>query len=120
MSLDHAINQLRKNGYKMNPQRQEILNAFIANNNNLPQRAEEIYRKVVERYPNINIDTVCRNLNELLDLGVISKLNFREGKSRYQLTLQRNLMVSGAMGTVRASPKRSEGPKGRRWNCPVA
>jgi len=22
------------------------------------------------------------------------------------------------MGTVRASPKRSEGPKGRRWNRP--
>ena len=27
-------------------------------------------------------------------------------------------MGSGAMGTVRASPKRSEGPKGRRWNRP--
>ncbi|MFZ5966705.1 MAG: hypothetical protein ACOYVK_05950 [Bacillota bacterium] len=25
---------------------------------------------------------------------------------------------SGAMGTVRAFPKRSEGPKGKRWNCP--
>jgi len=44
VSLDHAINQLRKNDYKMTTQRQEILKAFIANNNNLPQRAEEIYR----------------------------------------------------------------------------
>ncbi|MFZ5966985.1 MAG: hypothetical protein ACOYVK_07395 [Bacillota bacterium] len=26
--------------------------------------------------------------------------------------------VSGVMGTVRAFPKRSEGPKGKRWNCP--
>jgi hypothetical protein len=34
------------------------------------------------------------------------------------IVLQRNSKVSGAMGTVRASPKRSEGPKGRRWNCP--
>ena len=34
------------------------------------------------------------------------------------ITLQRNLKVSGAMGTVRASPKRSKGPKGRRWNRP--
>jgi len=34
------------------------------------------------------------------------------------LSLQRNLKVSGAMGTVRASPKRSEGPKGRRSNRP--
>lgn len=27
-------------------------------------------------------------------------------------------MISGAMGTVRASTKRSEGPKGRRLNRP--
>ncbi|MFZ5968898.1 MAG: hypothetical protein ACOYVK_17215 [Bacillota bacterium] len=26
--------------------------------------------------------------------------------------------ISGAMGTVRAFPKRSEGPQGKRWNCP--
>ncbi|MDO9535110.1 MAG: hypothetical protein Q7J85_07215 [Bacillota bacterium] len=26
--------------------------------------------------------------------------------------------VSGAMGTVRSSPEQSEGPTGRRWNCP--
>ncbi|MFZ5967009.1 MAG: hypothetical protein ACOYVK_07515 [Bacillota bacterium] len=25
---------------------------------------------------------------------------------------------SGAMGTVRAFPKRSEGPEGKRWNRP--
>ena len=34
----------------------------------------------------------------------------------FLLTLQRNLMVSGAMG--RFERPRSEGPKGRRWNCP--
>jgi len=31
VSLDHAIKLLRKNGYKITPQRQEILNAFIGN-----------------------------------------------------------------------------------------
>ncbi|MFZ5966670.1 MAG: hypothetical protein ACOYVK_05775 [Bacillota bacterium] len=25
--------------------------------------------------------------------------------------------MSEAMGTVRAFPKRSEGPQGKRWNC---
>ena len=84
---DYAIEQFRKNGYKITPQRQEILQAFMDNNNNQPLSAEEVHRKVVERYPNISLDTVYRNLNVFLEIGIISKLSFREGKSRYELDL---------------------------------
>lgn len=87
MKEDYVIEQFRKNGYKITPQRQEILKAFMGNNNNQPLSAEEVHRKVVERYPNIGLDTVYRNLSVLLDLGIISKLNFRESKSRYELNL---------------------------------
>lgn len=38
--------------------------------------------------------------------------------STVKLILQRNLAISEAMGTVRASQLRSEGPKGRRWKRP--
>lgn len=86
MKEDSAIERFRKNGYKITPQRQEILKVFM--DNNLPLSAEEVHRKVVERYPNISLDTVYRNLNVLLDLGIISKLDFiLEGKSRYELNL---------------------------------
>lgn len=84
MKEDYAIEQFRKNGYKITPQRQEIFKAFM-DDNKLPLSAEEVHRKVIERYPNISIDTVYRNLNVLLELGIISKLNFREGKGRYEL-----------------------------------
>ncbi|OPY58961.1 MAG: Ferric uptake regulation protein [Pelotomaculum sp. PtaU1.Bin065] len=85
MKEDYVIEQFRKNGYKITPQRQEILKAFMGNNDNHPLSAEEIHRKVVESYPNVGIDTVYRNLIVFLDLGIINKLNFREGKSRYEL-----------------------------------
>ena len=85
MKEDHAIEQFRKNGYKITPQRQEILKAFMSNNNNLPLSAEEVHRKVVERYPNIGIDTVYRNLIVFVGLGIVNKLNFHEGKSLYEL-----------------------------------
>lgn len=81
----YAIEQFRKNGYKITPQRQEILQAFRDNNKNLPLSAEEVHRKVLERFPNISLDTVYRNLHVFLELGIISKLSFREGKSRYEL-----------------------------------
>jgi len=82
---DYAIEQFRKKGYKITPQRQEILRVFIGNIDSHPLSAEEVYRKVVERYPNIGIDTIYRNLSVFLELGIINKLNFREGKSRYEL-----------------------------------
>lgn len=81
----YAVERFRKNGYKITPQRQEILKVFIDNRNNRPLSAEEIHRKVVENYTNIGMDTVYRNLNVFLELGIINKLNFREGKNRYEL-----------------------------------
>jgi len=83
---DYAIQQIRSNGYKITPQRQEILKVFLGNK--LPLSAEEVHRKVVERCPNISLDTVYRNLIVLFDLGIISKLDFvLEGKGRYELNL---------------------------------
>lgn len=85
MKKDFVIEQFQKNGYKITPQRQEILKVFTENGNNQPLSAEDVHRKVVERYPNIGVDTVYRNINVLLELEIISKLDFREGKSRYEL-----------------------------------
>lgn len=85
MKEDRVIEQLRKNGYKITPQRQEILKAFMDGSIDSPQSAEEIHRRVVERYPNISLDTVYRNLNILYDLEIVSRLNLWDGKSRYQL-----------------------------------
>lgn len=87
MTEDYIIERLRKNGYKITPQRQEILKVFLGNRDNRPLSAEEVYRVVGTRYPHVGIDTIYRNLVVLLDLGIVNKLNFREGKSRYELNL---------------------------------
>lgn len=85
MKEDYAVEQFRKKGYKITPQRQEIIKVFMSNKSNQPLSAEEVHQKVVEKYANIGMDTVYRNLNVLLELQIISKLDFREGKSRYEL-----------------------------------
>ncbi|MCL6634367.1 MAG: transcriptional repressor [Peptococcaceae bacterium] len=85
MQGERALERLRKNGYKITPQRQEILKAFLDGDRNLPQSAEDIHRRVLERYPNISLDTVYRNLNILHDLEIISRLHLRDGRSRYHL-----------------------------------
>lgn len=84
MKEQQLVDQLRRNGYKITPQRQEILKAFMDSGRS-PQSAEEIYRKVVEKYPNVSLDTIYRNLNVLEGLEIISRLSLKDGKSRYEL-----------------------------------
>lgn len=79
-----ALEQFRKNGYKITPQRQEILKAFLGNNN-YPLSADEVHQKVIQKFPNISLDTVYRNLNILLELEIIGKLNFLGNKCLYEL-----------------------------------
>lgn len=84
---EHAIiMQLRENGYKITPQRQEILNVFLDNGSKLPLSAEEVCLRVKEKYQNISLDTVYRNLGVLQNLKIINRVNFYDVKSRYELS----------------------------------
>lgn len=80
------IDRLKKGGFKVTPQRQEIIDCFGYGGRHYS--AEEIHRKVRDRFPNISLDTVYRNLNTLRDLGIIEALNFDDGKCRYELAAE--------------------------------
>jgi Fur family transcriptional regulator, ferric uptake regulator len=70
--------------YKMTPQRQIILQAFIE----FQERhlsAEEVYTIVRQRSPEIGLSTVYRTLELLSDLGVLQKMDFGDGRSRYEI-----------------------------------
>ncbi len=82
---EDLLKRLRENGYKITPQRQEILNVFLFKASKLPLSAEEVYLKVQDKYQNISLDTVYRNLGVLQDLKIIDRVNFQDGKSRYEL-----------------------------------
>ncbi len=83
---EHAIiKQLRENGYKITPQRHEILNAFLDHSSKPPLSTEEVFVKVKEKYENISLDTVYRNLGVLQNLKIINRVNYHDVKSRYEL-----------------------------------
>lgn len=77
------IEKLKNQGYRITPQRQEILKCFKSGGKHYS--AEEVHLKVRRRFPNISLDTVYRNLNTLRELGILAALNFEDGKSRYEL-----------------------------------
>ncbi|NLI14392.1 Fur family transcriptional regulator [Pelotomaculum propionicicum] len=84
-NIRKRLHEMRKNGYKITPQRQEIVNAFLDSSRKLPLSAEEVYMKVKEKYQNISLDTVYRNLAVLQNLKIINRVNFHDVKSRYEL-----------------------------------
>ena len=72
---------LRKQGYRLTPQRLMILSAIHGSDQHIS--AEEIYAQVCARYPNVNISTVYRTLELLKELGLVTETDLGGGKFRY-------------------------------------
>lgn len=70
--------------HKLTPQRRVILQALLEN----PERhlsAEELYALSKNLDPEIGLATVYRTLELLEELNILHKLNFGDGRSRYEL-----------------------------------
>nr|WP_245301336.1 Fur family transcriptional regulator [Thermoanaerobacterium butyriciformans] len=75
---------MKQKGFKLTTQRRAILDVIIENREK-HLSSEEIYDLVKEKYPEIGLATVYRTLQLFDELGVIYKLNFDDGRSRYEL-----------------------------------
>ena len=74
----------RDRQYKMTYQRQTILQAFVDN----PDRhlsAEDVHSIVRQQSPDIGLATVYRTLELLSELEILQKLDFGDGRSRYEI-----------------------------------
>jgi Fur family ferric uptake transcriptional regulator len=77
----HMVDALGQQGYRMTPQRLMIVAAIEDSNDHIS--AEEVYAKVLEKYPNVNISTVYRTLELLEELGLVTKTDLGGGRVRY-------------------------------------
>ncbi|MDI9480083.1 MAG: Fur family transcriptional regulator [Syntrophomonadaceae bacterium] len=77
------VEKLSARGYKITPQRRIILE--ILGNSDRHLTAEEIGLQVKEIEPSISLATVYRNLNLLVELQMVSRLNIHDGPVRYEL-----------------------------------
>lgn len=73
----------QQKGLKMTKQRKTVLKV-IAKSRDHPS-AEEVYLRTAKVDDNISLATVYRTINLLEGWGIIEKLNFQDGKARYEL-----------------------------------
>ena len=78
-------------GYRMTVPREAIVNVLGKTSKHLS--AEDVYMAVHKIHPNIGLTTVYRTLELLVQMGLVFKFDFGDGRARYEL---------------------SEGPKGER------
>ena len=79
------IANLREKGYKLTPQRIEIIK-LLSHDRSHPG-AMDIFQKVRQRMPQISMSTVYYALDMLKKEGLIRELEFYEKDNRYDITV---------------------------------
>lgn len=75
--------KFRKQGLRFTGPRRAILNVLNHTTDHLS--AEEIYLAVHREYPAIGLTTVYRTLELLVEMGLVYKLQFGDGRARFEL-----------------------------------
>ncbi|MBR4153644.1 MAG: transcriptional repressor [Selenomonadaceae bacterium] len=77
--------KLSEHGYKMTPQRKEILQIFVDHSDYHHMSAEDVYNILRENKSEIGLATVYRSLDLLCELGMLVHVDFGDGCARYEL-----------------------------------
>lgn len=76
-----AVEQLKTKGVRMTPQRHAIL-AYLVDTLTHPT-ADEIYRTLESKFPNMSVATVYNNLRVFKEVGLVRELTYGDASSRF-------------------------------------
>lgn len=84
-TFNSLCEKLQRKSYKITPQRQIILKVFLDNMQH-HLSAEEVYAIVKEYCPEMGLATVYRTIEILANLDILHKIDFGDGRTRYEVT----------------------------------
>ena len=84
MTMDVLKQRLKSNKHKLTTQRRTVLNVFIDHPGE-HLSAEDVYGLLREQSQDIGLATVYRSLDLLAELGILQKMEFGDGCSRYEV-----------------------------------
>ena len=80
-----GLEHLKTNGVRITPQRHAIL-TYLYQTMNHPT-ADEIYKALEGKFPNMSVATVYNNLRTFKDAGLINELSFGDNSSRFDANM---------------------------------
>lgn len=84
--MEDLRGRLSEKHYKLTPQRKEILQIFIDSEDGEHLSAEEVYDLLKEKDFDYGLATVYRSVELLTKLGILNKIEFGDGRTRYELS----------------------------------
>lgn len=84
ITMDDLRQKFHDRQYKLTSQRQTILQAFLRNQDR-HLSAEDVYNIVRRQAPEIGLATVYRTLELFCELDIVQRLDFGDGRQRYEL-----------------------------------
>jgi Fur family transcriptional regulator, ferric uptake regulator len=76
--------QFEGEGYRITEGRKAILEVLMEDPNR-HWSAEDIYLRVLETHPAIGLTSIYRTLEILTNMGIVTKFDFGDGRSRYEI-----------------------------------
>ena len=86
--MNSRLQELSNCGFKITPQRRLILD--ILQKSDRPLTAEETAERIKKKEPRISVATIYRNLNLLVEIEVLSKLEIADAAARFQINQGHN------------------------------
>ena len=87
MSTNHlkdALDMLKKSSVRITPQRHAILEYLIDSMSH--PTADEIYKALEGKFPNMSVATVYNNLRVFREVGLVKELTYGDSSSRFDFT----------------------------------
>ncbi|TFJ91466.1 peroxide-responsive transcriptional repressor PerR [Lentibacillus salicampi] len=79
--LQEAIDTLRDSGVRITPQRHAVLEYLL--NSMIHPTADDIYKALEGKFPNMSVATVYNNLRVLRQIGLVRELTYGDSSSRF-------------------------------------
>ncbi|MGM9926404.1 MAG: peroxide-responsive transcriptional repressor PerR [Bacillus sp. (in: firmicutes)] len=82
--LKDALDMLKKSSVRITPQRHAILEYLIDSMSH--PTADEIYKALEGKFPNMSVATVYNNLRVFREVGLVKELTYGDSSSRFDFT----------------------------------
>jgi len=89
--LEVAINTLKKSGVRITPQRHAVLEYLLTSQSH--PTADEIYKALESKFPNMSVATVYNNLRILKELGLVKELTYGDDSSRFDCSTEEHYYI---------------------------
>src|SRR5690625_7965912 len=89
--LQKAVDTLKRSGVRITPQRHAVLEYLLTSMSH--PTADEIYKALEQKFPNMSVATVYNKLRILREIGLVRELTYGDDSSRFDSNMKEHYHI---------------------------